>query len=129
MGCCGSGGALGPLASAAAPVDTSDWVLLQYNGSAESPIQFTSHETGNTYRVSKTRLRQIPVRPVDVAYLLDRGFTLVDVEIVNDDNKADSNKQVTVEDDQDNGGSDSSNAETGGDNEEVAQPSTKRSKK
>lgn len=81
MGCCGRGsGSLGPLASAAAPVDTSDWVLLQYNGSAEHPILFTSNETGNAYRVSKTRLRHVSVRPVDVDYLLDRGFTRVEID-------------------------------------------------
>lgn len=75
MGCCG--GALRTQTIASAPVDTSDWALLQYNGSAQSPILFTSHETGNVYRACRGRLEQILVRPEDVEYLLARGFSRV----------------------------------------------------
>jgi len=66
MGCCGKSTPL------AAPILPSDWVLLEYIGTANDPITYTSPYTNERYRVAlKHDKHLVYVSPQDTQWLLN----------------------------------------------------------
>lgn len=79
MGCCGK-----TYQPTVAPTPPEGWVLLEYTGSAIEPISFHSHVSGNNYRAgqyynARVDYRFVHVDPMDVDYLIGRGFKLAPV--------------------------------------------------